>query len=503
MEDKILVLDFGSTYAQDIVKKIRSLNVFCELVPHDVELDELKKSKGIILSGSNDHVYEANSRSVNPEIFNLEIPVLGICYGLQLEAQLLGGQVERMSEQENGLTPIIITKETVLTKNIESHSHFHMEHYDALTQLPTDFENCASSAKSKYALIKHQEKDIYGVQFHPEVGETSEGLQLLKNFVLDICDCKQDFTIDNFIQQQMLEIRETVKDNQVILALSGGVDSTVVAALLSKAIGKQLTCILVDHGLMRKNEIDQVQHSVLSNFDLNFEVIDAKQRFLDKLNGVTDPETKRKIIGKEFIDVFADVAKAHADARFLAQGTIYSDVIESQKKNIIKSHHNVGGLPEDLNFDLIEPLKMLFKDEVRKVGEALGLPKQFVYRQPFPGPGLGVRIVGEITQEKISLLQEADAVVREEIEQSDLNPFQYFAVITPIKTVGIKEGKRSYDYCVGIRAVESIDAMQAEIVEIPYPVLKKISKRITTEIDGINRVVYDITSKPTASIEWE
>lgn len=503
MANKIYVLDFGSQYNQDIVKMVRSLEVHCELVDYDTDLETLKLAKGLILSGSPDHVYDKKSRKPDPKIYELGIPVLGICYGMQLLAEQFGGEVTRLNEMEEGLQALNTTKQTPLTEKLNDQELFHMAHFDVVTKLSENFESLGYTDMSPIAMMKHKDKDIYGVQFHPEVNDRPNGRILMNNFLENICEVEKDFSTENFINQQIEEIREQVKEDKVILALSGGVDSTVVAALLSKAIGKQLTCILVDHGLMRKNEIEQVKDSVLKNFDLNFVVIDAQDRFLKKLKRVTDPETKRKIIGKEFIDVFAEEAKKYDDAKWLAQGTIYSDVIESKKENIIKSHHNVGGLPEDLKFDLLEPVKYLFKDEVRKLGTALGLPDSFVHRQPFPGPGLGVRIIGEITRDKIRMVQEADYIVREEIAKNNLNIFQYFAIITPLQTVGIKNKKRSYKHVVAIRAVHSKDAMTADIAEIPYPVLKQISSRITAEVEGVNRVVYDITAKPPGSIEWE
>lgn len=503
MYEKVVVLDFGSMYNQDIVKMVRALDVYCELVPYDIDPNNLKDTKGIILSGSPDHVYDEGARMPNPEIYNLGIPILGICYGQQVITKQFNGEVTRLHEMEFGQQVINFTADSPLNHNLKKQELFHMAHYDVVTKVPDQFESLGNSDITPYAIIKHVDKDIYGVQFHPEVDDRPNGRLLMNNFLEKVCLLKKDFTAENFINDQMKQIQDQVKEDKVILALSGGVDSTVVAAILSKAIGKQLTAILVDHGLMRKDEISQVKEMIEKNFDLNFIVVDAKERFLDKLKGVTDPETKRKIIGKEFIDVFAEEAKKFDDAKYLAQGTIYSDVIESNKKNTIKSHHNVGGLPEDLHFELVEPIKYLFKDEVRRVGTALGLPESFVNRQPFPGPGLGVRIIGEITKDKIRMVQEADYIVREEIAKNNLNIFQYFAIITPIQTVGIKHSKRSYENVVAIRAVHSSDAMNADFAEIPYLLLRHISSRITNEVDGVNRVVYDITTKPPGSIEWE
>lgn len=503
MADKIIVLDYGSKYTQDIVEMVRDLDVFSLLLPYDVDVNELKDARGIILSGSSDHVYEEGSKQLNQEILDLGIPVLGICYGIQLLAHHFGGDVTRLNGIERDLQLVNFTQDSPLIDNLNKQELFHMEHYDVVTKLPEEFESLGHTDKSPYAIIKHKEKDIYGVQFHPEVNDRPNGKILIKNFIENVCKVEKNFTVEKFIEQQIKEIQEQVKDDRVILGLSGGVDSSVVAALISKAIGNQLTAVFVDHGLMRKHEVRQVKEAFEEQFDLNLIVVDARQRFLDKLKGVTDPEQKRKIIGNEFIEVFKEEAKKLEGVKYLAQGTIYSDVIESNKENIIKSHHNVGGLPEELGFELVEPLKYLFKDEVRKVGSGLGLPDYFVNRQPFPGPGLGIRVIGEVTQDKLRMVKESDLILREEIQKQNLNIWQYFTIITPLQTVGIKDNKRSYEHVVAIRAVHSRDAMTANFADIPYNLLRRISNRITSEVEGINRVVYDITMKPPGSIEWE
>lgn len=506
---KIAVLDFGSSYSQLIVKRIRALNVFAEIYDYQVSLDILKDSniKGIILSGSPKTVFEEDAYLVSQKLFQLNKPILGVCYGVQLIAFLNQGLVTRMPEKEIGETTLKITQESLLTKDLSEEILVWMEHQDYLKELPLNYENLASTTKTSYAMIKHQNLPIYGVQFHPEVLVNQANLQIFKNFLFEICQITPDFTIDNFIARQVSEIKSIVKDDQVICGLSGGVDSSVVALLLQKALGDKLHCIFVDHGLMRKNEAAEVREVFLNQYQLNLKFIDAHDLFLNKLKGVSDPEKKRKIIGSTFIEVFSKEAQQISDAKWLAQGTIYSDVIESgvTTSKMVKSHHNVGGLPEELGFKLIEPLKMLFKDEVRQLGKALGLSDELINRQPFPGPGLAVRIIGDITLEKIRLVQESDAILHQVLTEEGLidSIWQFFTVSPSISSVGVTGGERTYKHLIAIRAVNSGDGMKAEIAEIPYKVLNKIVDRIITNIPEINRVVYDITSKPPGTIEWE
>lgn len=509
MNDKILVLDFGSQYNQLIVRRIRELGVYSELVPHDISLEVLKQDpsiKGLILSGGPHSVYDQDSFTVPKQLFELDIPILGICYGMQLMAHLLGGYVEGSQHHEFGKTHIDLIDENPLTAGLGKTTSVWMSHGDQVKVLPPFFVCTAKSSATEHVMMRHLARRLFGIQFHPEVTHTEQGLHMLEQFV-KLTQASRTWSMTTFIESQVEQIRNTVLDQQVILGLSGGVDSSVAAALLDKAIGKQLTCIFVDHGLLRKNEGQEVADYFKQNFQLNLVVVDAKGLFLEKLKGVENPEDKRKIIGKTFIEVFEAETKKLKNATFLAQGTLYTDLIESGTKHAktIKSHHNVGGLPKEMNLKLIEPLNTLFKDEVRKLGQALGLPEALVQRQPFPGPGLAIRIIGDVTEEKLKIVADSDQILRDEFLAHGLNQsvWQYFTVLTPIKTVGVKGDNRSYEYVLAIRAVTSIDGMTADFAHIPYDVLSKVSSRITNEVKGGGRVVYDITSKPPGTIEWE
>lgn len=505
----VIVVDFGGQYNQLIARRVRDLNVYCEVVPYKKALAEIKEKQpiGIIFTGGPNSVYEENSPQIEKEIFELNIPVLGMCYGMQLISKDFGGVVEKAKNREFGKTNAKITNTSPILKNMSDESIVWMSHTDFVSQKPQGFEIIQVTDSCPVAAIANEDKKIYAVQYHPEVNHTVEGKILIRNFLYEICKADGDWTMENFLGEQIEKIRKTVGDKKVLLALSGGVDSSVCASLLSRAIGKNLTCVFVDHGLMRKNEGDEVE-AAFKNDELNFVRVNAKDRFLNKLKGVSDPEQKRKIIGEEFIRVFEDEAKKIGSVDFLAQGTIYPDVIESGKgdASVIKSHHNVGGLPDVVDFkDLIEPLRDLFKDEVRRLGLELEMPEYLVYRQPFPGPGLGIRVMGEITEEKLEVLREADFIFRDEIAKAgidkDIN--QYFAVITDNRTVGVMGDFRTYDYTLALRAVTTTDFMTADWARIPYEVLDKTSVRIINEVDHINRIVYDITSKPPATIEWE
>ena len=508
--DKIIVLDFGSQYNQLITRRLRDFGIYSELLSHKLTADEIKEinPKGIIFSGGPNSVYDPNAFKVDPEIFKLGIPILGICYGMQLMSYDLGGKVEKADNSEYGRADIeVLDDEAVLFKGLPKKQYVWMSHGDLVTQAPAGFEVTATSKNCPIASIADNDRKFYGVQFHPEVRNSEYGLDILRCFAFDVCGAKANWTMDDFIDMQIDEIRKEVGDKKVILGLSGGVDSSVTAVLIHKAIGDQLTCIFVDHGLLRKNEADQVMDALSRDLGVNIIKVDAADRFLGKLEGVTDPEQKRKIIGKEFIEVFNEEAKKIKDADYLAQGTLYTDVIESgtDTAQTIKSHHNVGGLPKKLGFKLIEPLRKLFKDETRELGEKLGIPHELVWRQPFPGPGLGIRVIGEITPEKLEIVRESDAILREEIKKAGLDEeiWQYFTVLPGIRSVGVMGDGRTYDYAVAIRAVTSIDGMTADFAKIPWDVLQKISVRIVNEVDHVNRILYDVTSKPPSTIEYE
>ena len=510
MFDEILVLDFGSQYSQLIARRIREMGVYSELVNHDISIEEIKNKKnvkGIVLSGGPNSVYDKNSFSCDEGIFNLGIPVLGICYGMQLTCQKFGGKIEPSKESEYGKATIRVDINSLLFDGLSNEEEVFMSHGDKVKALPEGFVRIGESKSCEYAAMENADLKIYGVQFHPEVENTTHGKEIINNFVFKVCKCNNNWKMENYIDAQIKKIREKVGEKKVLCGLSGGVDSSVTAVLIHKAIGDQLTCMFVDHGLLRKNEGDEVMEVLGKNFHMNIVRINAKERFLTKLKGITEPEKKRKIIGNEFIYVFEDESKKLGKFDYLAQGTLYTDVIESGTKTAqtIKSHHNVGGLPEDMNFKLIEPLNVLFKDEVRALGEALGIPHNLVWRQPFPGPGLGIRVLGEITEEKLEIVRESDYILREEIKNAGLQEeiWQYFTILPNVQSVGVMGDKRTYSYAVGIRAVTSVDGMTSDWAKIPYDVLDKISRRIVNEVKDVNRVLYDVTSKPPATIEWE
>ena len=507
----VLILDFGGQYNQFIARRVRECNVYCEVKPYTMSIDEIKEKNpvGIIFTGGPNSVYDEKSPHISKEVFELGVPVLGICYGCQIMAYTLGGTVTSAnSKSEYGKTEVTLDTASKLFKGVNKEEICWMSHTDYVSQVPEGFKVTATSSTCPTAAMECPEKNFYAVQFHPEVNHTPNGRTMLKNFLYDVCGCTGDWVMKNYIEEQIKAIREKVGDGKALCALSGGVDSSVVAALVSKAIGKQLTCVFVDHGLMRKNEGDEVEHVFDGFFDSNFVRVNAKDRFLDKLKGVKDPEKKRKIIGEEFIRVFEDEAKKIGKVDFLVQGTIYPDVIESGLGDsaVIKSHHNVGGLPSVVDFkELIEPLRLLFKDEVRQMGTELGLPDYIVWRQPFPGPGLGIRVIGEVTEDKLEILRDADAIFREEIKNAGLDRSinQYFAVITDLRSVGVMGDGRTYDYTIALRGVTTTDFMTADWARIPYDVLDRVSVRIVNEVKHVNRVCYDITSKPPATIEWE
>ncbi|NLV84374.1 MAG: glutamine-hydrolyzing GMP synthase [Spirochaetales bacterium] len=510
--DTIVVLDFGAQYSQLIARRIRELHVYSRIVPYTISTEELQKiaPKGIILSGGPASVMNSQSPKPDAGIFSLGIPVLGICYGLQLLAMMNGGSVERPQLREYGFANLMIKKSSKLLHSIADGTRVWMSHGDAVATLPNSFTQTAVTANCKFAAVEDVVHSWYGVQFHPEVAHTTEGTKLLANFVLDICKAEASWNVGSFISTEVERIRKTVGSGKVLCGLSGGVDSSVVAALINKAIGNQLTCVYVNTGLMRKGESDLVVKVFRDTFNIKLIYIDAEQRFLDALQGVTDPEQKRKIIGKVFIDVFEEESKAAGEVEFLAQGTLYPDVIESISPSggpsaTIKSHHNVGGLPKDLRFSLIEPLRELFKDEVRELGKELGLPDEIVFRHPFPGPGLGVRCVGEVTKQRLDTLREIDAIFIEEIKKAGLyrSVWQALACLLPVKSVGVQGDERTYEEVCSLRAVTSEDAMTADWYRFPPEVLQNSASRICNEVAGVNRVLYDITSKPPGTIEWE
>ena len=510
--DKIIVLDFGSQYNQLIARRIREFGVYSELHSGDMKLSDITAMgdvKGIVFSGGPNSVYDPDAPKCDPAIYTSGIPILGICYGMQMTHHMLGGSVKSAEKREYGRAEIEC-RSSVLFDRLPMQQVVWMSHGDQVASLAPGFKTIASSATCLNAASADEARHIYTLQFHPEVRNSQYGLEILRNFVFKVCKAKADWTMKDFIQRQIEEIQTKVGDDKVLLGLSGGVDSSVVAALLNKAIGKNLYCMFIDHGLLRKGEAESVMETFSKNMDLNLIKIDASERFMEKLKGVSDPEKKRKVIGGEFIYTFRDeVAKLlkGTDIKWLAQGTLYTDVIESGTKTAqtIKSHHNVGGLPKDMNFKLLEPLNRLFKDEVRALGTALGLPESMVWRQPFPGPGLGVRVLGEITPDKLTIVRESDAILREEIRNAGLQReiWQYFTCLPDIHSVGVMGDQRTYDYTVVVRAVTSIDGMTADWARIPYDVLDKISTRIVNEVAHVNRVALDITSKPPATIEWE
>jgi GMP synthase (glutamine-hydrolysing) len=508
-QEIIVVLDFGSQYNQLITRRIREFGVYSELHPHTITAKEIRKMnpKGIIFSGGPNSVYDENAFRCDEEIFELGLPILGICYGMQLMTTHFDGKVEPAKHREYGKAEISVENETRLFGHLPKEQIVWMSHGDLVMEAPAGFSIDAVSPSCPIASMSNEDRKLYGVQFHPEVRHSQFGNELLKNFVFNVCECKGNWSMENFIEMEMEKIRRIVGDKKVLCALSGGVDSSVVAVLIHKAIGDQLTCIFVDHGLLRKGEAESVMKTFADGFNMNVIKVDASVRFLDKLKGVSDPEKKRKIIGNEFIYVFDDEATKLEGIEFLAQGTLYTDVIESgtATAQTIKSHHNVGGLPEDMQFKLIEPLNTLFKDEVRALGTQLGIPDEIVWRQPFPGPGLGIRVLGEISEEKLEIVRESDAILREEIKNAGLERdiWQYFTVLPNIRSVGVMGDARTYDYTIGIRAVTSIDGMTSDWARIPWKVLEIISTRIVNEVAHVNRVVYDITSKPPATIEWE
>ena len=507
----IVILDFGSQYNQLIARRVREMGVYAEVVPFHEDIDKIleRKPKGIILSGGPASVYAKGAPTLDKKIFDANIPILGLCYGMQLITHLHGGEVERADKQEFGKASLELDKkDSPIFKNIPNNTIVWMSHADHVNKMAEGFEIVAHT-DSSIAAIENRDKKIYAFQYHPEVTHSEHGFEMLKNFVFEIVGAEKNWSMENYIETTVKEIKEKVGDKKVILGLSGGVDSSVAAMLINKAIGKQLTCIFVDTGLLRKNEAKHVMDIYAQNFDMNIKCINAEERFLSKLKGIEDPEEKRKIIGKEFIEVFNEEASKLKDAEFLAQGTIYPDVIESVSVKgpsvTIKSHHNVGGLPEDLNFKLLEPLRELFKDEVRKVGRELGIPDYMVDRHPFPGPGLGIRILGKVTKEKADILREADDIFIEELRKEGLysKVSQAFVVLLPVKSVGVMGDERTYEYTAVLRSANTIDFMTATWSRLPYEFLEKVSNRILNEVKGINRLTYDISSKPPATIEWE
>ena len=522
-KELVIVLDFGGQYNQLVARRVRECNVYCEIYSYKTDIEKIKamNPKGIILTGGPNSCYEEGAPTYSKELFELGIPVLGLCYGAQLMQHVLGGKVEKAPVREYGKTDVAVNTEVPLFKGIHENTVCWMSHFDYISKVAPGFEIIAHTADCPVAAAQNTASNLYAIQFHTEVLHTQQGTEMLYNFVRGICDCAGTWRMDSFVEEQVKLIREKVGDGKVLLALSGGVDSSVAAGLLSKAIGKQLTCVFVDHGLLRKNEGDEVEQvfGPAGDFDLNFIRVNAQDRYYSKLAGVTEPEHKRKIIGEEFIRVFEEEAKKIGAVDFLAQGTIYPDVVESGlggESAVIKSHHNVGGLPDFVDFkEIIEPLRNLFKDEVRKAGLELGIPEKLVFRQPFPGPGLGIRIIGEVNADKVRIVQDADFIYREEVDkaaeayknehgkEAPWMPNQYFAALTNMRSVGVMGDERTYDYAVALRAVQTIDFMTAESAQIPFEVLQTVMTRIINEVKGVNRIFYDLTSKPPGTIEFE
>lgn len=507
--EMIVVLDFGGQYNQLIARRIRDLGVYSELIPYNTSIERIQQlqPRGIVFSGGPASVYADDAPFVDPRIYQLGIPILGVCYGMQLMSKQLDGQVERANKREYGKANVSFQRHSELIAGLELKQTVSMSHTDLVVKLPPGFQVDASTEHAPISAISHPEKRFYGVQFHPEVQHSVYGNEMIRNFLFGICGCTGDWSMGTFIEDKVQEIRHRVGNRQVLCALSGGVDSSVVAALIHKAIGDQLTCMFIDHNLLRKGEADSIMETFVGKFDIQVVKIDAHKRFMSKLVRIVDPEQKRKIIGNEFIYCFDEEARKLGQFDFLAQGTLYTDIVESgtETAQTIKSHHNVGGLPQNMKFQLIEPLNTLFKDEVRKLGNELGLPQEIIWRQPFPGPGLAIRVLGEVTADKLLIVREADAILHEEIKKAGLDNeiWQYFTVLLDIKSVGVMGDERTYSYTVGIRAVTSIDGMTADWARIPWDVLEQISVRIVNEVENVNRIVYDITSKPPATIEWE
>jgi GMP synthase (glutamine-hydrolysing) len=511
-EQKILILDFGSQYTQNIARKVRECQIYCEIHPCTLTFEEIKNlnAKGIILSGGPASVQEKDSPLCDPRLFELRVPILGICYGMQLITHLLGGKVDSSPHREFGRAELMLNEFSEMFEEVKNNSIVWMSHGDRISKLPTGFKGIACTNNSPLAAIENSSAKIYGLQFHPEVVHTLEGTKILDNFLFKICQCSRSWKMESLIEHMISDIQSKVKNSNVVCGLSGGVDSSVAAVLIHKAIGKNLHCLFIDNGLLRSGEKEKVESTFRDNFNINLDVIDAADRFLEKLKGVTDPEQKRKSIGNTFIEVFEEEAKKRGDFTFLAQGTLYPDVIESVSFKggpsvVIKSHHNVGGLPDKMNLKLLEPFRELFKDEVRLLGREMGMPDEIINRQPFPGPGLAIRILGDITRERLDILCTADKITLEEVKAKGLynDLWQSFAVLLPIKTVGVMGDSRTYENVVAIRAVTSTDGMTADWAHLPYELLGKLSNRIINEVHGVNRVVYDISSKPPGTIEWE